>query len=136
MLSLEHSELTSFDFRMASTSLASGHCAGQAHAELPYGEIQAWINPVNQHWGITPLIRINGFLVNTGLAGMCVYDHMITMQVQEDFYHRYASMVKQSIIDHVPLRRRDDLEYISKYHGMSLDPQHQLVADIRRVLDA
>ena len=97
--------------------------------------IEAWINPISQNWGVRPKIRIDGFLINTYLASVDVFDHMLRFRFDEDFFHRYAARNVDSIIASVPVQHREDASYISKYFGLS-GGNEGLVTEIRSILDA
>ena len=51
---------------------------------------------------IKPLIRINNLLVNYGLAEITPWDHMIEINLEEDFFDRYFANIvasKQKYLD-------------------------------------
>tara|TARA_A100000164_G_scaffold377239_1_gene415982 strand:- start:370 stop:777 length:408 start_codon:yes stop_codon:yes gene_type:complete len=51
---------------------------------------------------LTPLIRINNLLVNYGLAEITPWDHMIEINLNEDFFDRYFANIvvsKQKYLD-------------------------------------
>jgi hypothetical protein len=134
-LEIEHPQLTSYTLYVDGAKHSEGRCDGSVSMALPYGDIELWINPIDKHWGILPRIRIDGFLVNTFLASIDVYDHMLRFTFDESFFRRYANKNIESIIASVPERHRNDEEYISKYFGLS-GSNAGLVQEIRSLLDA
>jgi len=134
-LEIEHPELTSYTLYVDGNKHSEGRCDGRAEVMLPHGEIEMWINPLDKHWGILPRIRIDGFLVNTFLAGIDVYDHMLKFIFDDSFFIRYAEKNISSIMAGVPEKHRDDEQYVSKYFGLS-GSNAALVKEIRSLLDA
>jgi hypothetical protein len=133
LLELEHPRLTSYAIYNHGQLVNQGNCDGCVEINIPLGSIQAWINPADRSWGFLPMIRIDGFLVNTYLAGIKVWDHALEFDLDHYFHQRYNERVRASIIDSVPERYRNDWSYISKYRGMS--PKHDdLVREIRTLL--
>lgn len=133
-IALEHPSLTSFTLYADGAEISEGRCCGSIEIDLPRGEIEVWLNPMDKNWGIVPRIRIDGFLVNTYLAGIDVFDHMFKFIFADDFFWRYANMNVASILSSVPAQYRDDEGYISKYFGLS-GANTDLVRDIRLILD-
>jgi hypothetical protein len=52
--------------------------------ELP-DHIKIYINP----YKLKPIIRFDGMMVNYGLAGITPWDHMLEINLQENFFDRY-----------------------------------------------
>lgn len=133
-LEIEHPELTSYTLYVDGNKHSEGRCDGRAEVMLPHGEMEMWINPLDKHWGITPMIRIGGFLVNPYLANITVFDHMIKFSYDDSFYEAYQRLSLQSIMDSVDPERRNDAVFIEKYYGVS-GPNSDIVESIRKVLD-
>jgi hypothetical protein len=55
-------------------------------------KVEFFINPQK----IKPLIRINGFLVNYGLAKITPWDHKIEMFLDQYFYENYSKNIIES----------------------------------------
>jgi hypothetical protein len=52
--------------------------------ELP-NHLKIYINP----YKLKPIIRVDGMMVNYGLAGITPWDHMLEINLQENFFDRY-----------------------------------------------
>lgn len=56
-------------------------------SSVTLGSVEIQFRP----YGITPLLRINGFLINYWLAGVLLQDHAIGFDLYHDFFTRYRT---------------------------------------------
>jgi len=84
---------------------------------------------------ISPLLRVDGFLVNYWLAGVQQQDHRLDFDIGHDFFDWYRDKDRQGRLLSLTDEQKKDDHFLDKYIG--IDNQHaDMVDDIRRNLDA
>lgn len=87
-----------------------------------------------QPFGIKPLIRVDGFLLDYWLAGIKQQDHRIDLKIDSDFVDRYRCQDRRGRIDSLGEQQKNIEHYLDKYIGIdNLYPD--LVSDIRAIIN-
>jgi hypothetical protein len=133
-LEVSHSNLTSYTLYADKIKVYEGRCKGIIQLKLPYSNIEFWLNPIEQNWGIVPYIRINGFLINHYLAGITIYDHMIQFNFDQHFFENYSKKNFKSILDNVPKDKINDKLYLDTHFSI-LNENVELVNEIKQILN-
>lgn len=85
-------------------------------------------------YGIKPLLRIDGFLIDYWIGGILQQDHQIEFDLQQDFIDRYRDRDRQGRLDSLSDKHREVDHYLDKYIGIdNLYPD--LLTEIRDLLD-
>ena len=86
-----------------------------------------------QPYGIRPMIRYNGFLLNYWLADIMLYDHLAEFTVTESFYIDYKNKDIQGRLAHLSAEEHMMDNLYDKYIGVNnLYPE--LVQEIKDLL--
>ena len=84
-------------------------------------------------YGIKPLLRVDGFLIDYWLADVFQQDHQIELELQPDFFERYRSRDRQGRLDSLSDQQKNIDHYLDKYIGTdNLYPD--LLVEIRNLL--
>lgn len=85
-IELHHPELCEYKLFIDNKLHSEGSCERNIVLSVPSMQnISIWFSP----WKILPLIRVNNFLVNTGLANIDVFDHKFDMVLDDGFFDMY-----------------------------------------------
>jgi hypothetical protein len=77
-------------------------------------------------WKISPLIRIDGHLIDYWLANVMQYDHMIQFQWNSGFYYDYQHRNIESKIQYLGLTKQEDIDYHIGINNSNLDIVDQI----------
>jgi hypothetical protein len=80
-----HDQLTEYKLFVNEQLISEGMCNRTVELSVPESLVSIWFYP----WKIVPTIRINNFIVNTGLAEIDLYDHKLDVELTNDFYQKY-----------------------------------------------
>ena len=80
-----HDQLTEYKLFVDEQLISEGMCNRTVELCVPESLVSIWFYP----WKIVPTIRINNFIVNTGLAEIDLYDHKFDVELTNDFYQKY-----------------------------------------------
>ena len=87
-----------------------------------------------QPYGIKPLLRIDGFLIDYWLANVLQQDHQISFELTPNFVEHYRSRDRQGRIDSLSDQQRRVDHYLDKYIGID-NLNSDLLVEIRDLLD-
>jgi len=108
-------------------------CENSASVTGPVDHLPAEIRIEFRPFGIAPKVRYNGFLLNTWLADIKVYDHLLEFMVDQNFYQQYRDRDIQGRIDNISGDSGTNENLHDKYIGIhNLYPD--LVSEIRDLL--
>lgn len=83
---------------------------------------------------ISPMLRVDGFLINYWLAGVQQQDHRLDFDIGPDFFKWYRNKDRQGRLSSLSDEQKRDEHFLDKYIG--IDNLHaDLVGEIRRNLD-
>jgi len=84
-----HPQLSSYKIYVDGQLQQENDCVSSITLELDESPVpySIWFTP----WKIQPMIRIDGFLVDYGVAEIDLFDHMFKIKLDSDFYARYNS---------------------------------------------
>jgi len=125
-----HNQLYEYKLFVEDKLISEGQCDQNIKLSVPTGNVSVWFYP----WKIVPNIRINNFLVNTGLAGIDLYDHKFDLALSTDFYTEYHRNDISSRVESFFLNengKKDDMLY-DKVIGIS--SHNDVVEEIKKVL--
>lgn len=91
-------------------------------------KIQIWLMP----WKIKPLVRINGQLVDYGLAEITPYDHMLEFTIHENHLDFYFKNILESKRKYLNYDIKDNDKLLKKI-GL-FNPYEDIVKDIKENL--
>lgn len=77
-----------------------------------------------QPFKIKPIVRIDGIMVNYGLAEITPWNHMLEFKLDVDFFNRYFAKIVDSKVKYLNLEKQEALKKIG------LDDQSALVSEI------
>lgn len=90
------------------------------------GTIKVFFEP----WKITPILRIDGHLLDYWNADILKFDHMIQLYWDDQFYDRYQARIIDAKIKFLNLTTQEDID---KYVGINnLNPD--LLESIKKIL--
>lgn len=85
-------------------------------------------------FGIKPLVRVDGFLIDYWLAGVKQQDHKIDLDIDVDFFARYSQKDRQGRLDSLSDEQKQMPHYLDKYIGIdNLYPE--LVQEIQNLVN-
>jgi hypothetical protein len=79
------------------------------------------------------LVRIDGILVNYGLAKITPWDHMLEFDYKSDFFHDYMNNIIDNKMKHFGITSRNCDRYIASI-GIGSDC-HEIVQEIYDILN-
>ena len=86
------------------------------------GNIEIFFEP----WKTKPLVRVNNHLLDYWCADMQLYDHMVGVKWDSEFYYRYQEKIVQGKIDYLNLKTQEDIDYYLGINNSNLDLVSQL----------
>ena len=97
-------------------------------------EVPARIEIFFHPFQIKPFTRIDGFLLDSWLADIRVYDHKIDLEFDEGFFERYKRKNIQGRLAALSKEQQQTEHFLDKYVGVdNLHPE--LLQQIRQFLD-
>jgi hypothetical protein len=128
-----HDELTLCKLHWQDQRLWEQSCQGRCEfsvAASPY-TVSVWFEP----WGIKPVVRVNGIMVDYALAKIDQFDHKIDLVLDHDFYDQYHERDIYYRKAEIFENREPDPYVYDSVIGVGM--MHQdLVDQIRRAIDA
>lgn len=126
-----HNQLSEYKLFVNNQLISEGPCNNRVELTVPVSNVSIWFYP----WKIVPNVRINNFLINTGLAKIDLYDHKFDMELTDDFYEKYHRNDISSRVESFFLNengKKDEMLY-DKVIGIS--DHNDVVETIKKVLD-
>ena len=126
-----HNELTEYKFFVNDRLISEGECNRSITLSAPVSNVSIWFYP----WKIVPTVRINNFIVNTGLARIALYDHKFDIELTKDFYEKYHQEDISSRMDlfYQADNGKNDEQLFDEIIGFNA--HDDVVKQIKKVLD-
>lgn len=117
-ISLSHPSLSEISFRIDSVEMISCHDCDRLEMDFNINgptKFTANFRP----FGIKPLLRIDGFLIDYWLGGVKQQDHQIDLDLDVDFFYRYGEKDRQGRLDSLSDEQKQMEHYLDKYIGIN-----------------
>jgi hypothetical protein len=132
-ISITHPDITEISFKIDSIERLACHNCCTLELNLDFCRPVKLI--VNfKPFGVKPLLRIDGFLMDYWLAGVKQQDHQIELDIDADFLNRYSIKDRKGRLDSLGPEQKQTDHYLDKYIGINnLYPE--LIREIQELLD-
>lgn len=130
-IKLTHSEKFSCEY-VVNDKLITKSKNSEEH-EFSVTEIPCHVKINIQPYKIKPIIRIDGLMVNYGLAEITPWDHMLEFNLHDDWLERYFKNIINAKKQYLSKHGKSVPENMEKYVGINnLYPE--LVKEIRKII--
>jgi hypothetical protein len=123
LLTVEHPNLTMIRFELNGSVIEHYQQQQEFCVDINCdGNIEIFFEP----WKTKPLVRVNNHLLDYWCADMQLYDHMVGVKWDSEFYYRYQEKIVQGKIDYLNLKTQEDIDYYLGINNSNLDLVSQL----------
>jgi len=131
IIEIFHEQLSEYKLFVNEQLISEGLCNRSVELSVPTSLVSIWFYP----WKIVPTVRINNFIVNTGLAKIDLYDHKLDISLTEDFQEKYHQNDIESRMDlfYQNNNGKNDEQLFDEIIGFN--SHDDVVKQIKKVLD-